>query len=192
VRILQNFLQWAGWRRENYPADFQPSVVLLLHKPVFPLRTEVEKAAQCIHSNQGELEYLPGQRNRASHLIRCGSMLISIHGADQPYGEGIEEMLDVLQNAWDQHHAWLAIDLPHERNHALQKAGRLRESYALLLKLSDALWSENCTGVFFPSEAILLPNTGTLRSSMEWARRNGITLSPLPDLAEDDFPGQGA
>ena len=183
MKILRWIQDRVALLKGGYPADFHPSVVLLLHTPAFPLRAEVEQAADRLTSLTEKIEYMASAHNRATHLLRCGSLLISIHGADQRYDTAREELSEVLQNAWEQHCAWLAIDLPGERNCDRQKSGTLQACYKLQLQLAEGLIGPNCTGILFPAEGILLPNLGSVRSSLEWAERNGRDPGVLKGIA---------
>jgi hypothetical protein len=179
MSIAQWLIGKLGLTSKSYPKDYWPSVVLLLKDPVFPMPEEVLQTAQASWGAHAPVESLGALKNSASYILRCGGLLFSVNCGTGRYGVEGQESTEALQRPWDQHKAWMSIDLPNARNEELRKAGDLGGSYKLLLIFAFKSWSQNCVGIYFPAESITIPNFGELAESIEWARRNGQDLTFL-------------
>jgi hypothetical protein len=163
----------------RYPADYWPSVVVLLAKPIFPAKDEILARAQQAWGNAGQAKLMGTLRDGASHLVQCGPMFFSIHCTDSRYGQSSERGDDVLQKPWHDHQAWMSVDLPNLRNEPLYQSGDLGKMYKVLLIFVFLCWTSNCLGVYFPGEGVTVPNLGDLAGSINWGRRNGLNLNFL-------------
>jgi hypothetical protein len=106
-------------------------------------------------------------------------MSFSIHCANARYdGEG-ERGDDILQRPWNDHKAWMSVDLPKLSNKALYEAGDLAKMYKALLVFVFLCWNNNCLGVYFPGEGVTVPNFGDLAGSINWGRQSGLNLNFL-------------
>lgn len=163
----------------RYPSDYWPSVVVLLAQPLFPSKDEVLSRAHRAWGNAGPPKFMGTLREGASHIIQCGPLTISIHCANARYGQMNERGNDALQRPWDDHHAWMSIDLPNLRNETLYRSCELANMYKLLLVFVFLSWDNNCLGVYFPGEGVTIPNFGDLAGCIQWARRSGMDMSFL-------------
>ena len=72
----------------RYPADYWPSVVVLLAKPIFPAKDEILARAQQAWGNAGQAKLMGTLRDGASHLVQCGPMffqsIAQIHAMANP------------------------------------------------------------------------------------------------------------
>jgi hypothetical protein len=73
----------------------------------------------------------------------------------------------------------MSVDLPNLRNEALYRSGDLKNMYKILLVFVFLCWSNNCLGIYFPSESVTIPNFGDLAASIQWGRRAGLNLGFL-------------
>lgn len=96
----------------------------------------------------------------SSHVIQCGPMSFSIHCTNARYGQISERGVGILQRPWDDHKAWMSVDLPSLRNQALYQSGDLANMYKVLLVFVFLSWNNNCLGVHFPGEGVTVPNFG--------------------------------
>jgi hypothetical protein len=175
--ILQKLRQ--KMRPDRYPADYWPSVVVLMSQPVFPSGDEILSHAQTAWGNAGQAKLAGTLRNGASHVIHCGPMTFSIHCTNAKYGQLSERGDGILQRPWDDHSAWMSVDLPKLRTQALSEAGELANMYKVLLVFVFLCWNDNCLGVYFPGEGVTVPNFGDLAASINWGRQNGLNLNFL-------------
>jgi hypothetical protein len=83
-----------------------------------------------------------------------------------------------MQRPWDQHRAWLSIDMPLIAK-GLRETEAWGESHKLLLIFAFKSWSPNCLAIFFPTEGVTVPNFGDLADSIRWGRQNGLKLDFL-------------
>lgn len=169
--------------RSRYAADDWPSVVLLLRQPDFPNPNSLFDLAQKAWGSGGEVKVVGTLREKRSYVFACqtvhGPLWFSIHTVGQRYGCEGQETLAVLQKPWDEHHAWMAIDSPHQRIVDLIEKKALGDIYKVLLVYAFLVWSPNVLAVFFPAERTTIPNFGDLAGSIQWGRRNGLNLSFL-------------
>jgi len=175
--ILQKFRQKLNPNR--YPSDYWPSVVVLMAEPTFPSSDEILSRAQKAWGNAGPATIVGTLRNGASLVIRCGPMSFSVHCTNARYGEPSERDDDVLQRPWNDHKAWMSVDLPQLRNQELDQSGDLANMYKVLLVFVFLSWNSNCLGVYFPGEGVTVPNFGDLAASINWGRQNGLNLNFL-------------
>jgi hypothetical protein len=168
---------------ERYAEGDFPSVVLLLREPEFPKAEDMLHIARESWGAGGPVELLGTLRQKASYVFACqtagGSMAISIHTQPQPYGGGGREPTEFLQRPWDEHGAWMSIDLPHGNNRKLRAEKALGDIYKVLSIFAFKIWNPNVLAVFFPAEGVTIPNFGELASCVQWARRSGMDMSFL-------------
>jgi hypothetical protein len=163
----------------RYPSDYWPSVVVLMAKPLFPSREEVNARAQRAWANAGPVNLVGTLRDSASYVFQCGPMSISVHFTNARYGGPASGGSDILQRPWNDHTAWISVDMPTQRNQALHQSGSLGEMYKVLLIFVFLSWSNNCLAVYFPAEGVTIPNFGDLAGNIQWARHAGLDLSFL-------------
>jgi len=162
-----------------YPSDYWPCVVLLLSEPTFPTPEEVLQTAQASWSAHAPVEHVGELKRSASHILCCGGLFFSVHCGGERYNVDGQERNEALQRPWDEHRAWLSVDMPNARNAELYKTKELGGSYKLLLVFVFKSWSQNCVGAYFPAEGVTILNLGDLAESIRWGRRNGVDLSFL-------------
>jgi hypothetical protein len=177
--FLDKLLGKASAVGKTYPADYSPSVVMLLREARFPSAEDVLATAQRAWGANGPVERLATMREGASHVLRGGQMVYSIHTNAGRYGGPVEGGGPVLMRPWNEHTAWMSIDMPHLRCEDLRRGQALGDIYKALTIFAFLSWNENALGVYFPSEGITVPNVGGLAESIQWGRRNGLDLSFL-------------
>lgn len=163
----------------RYPPDFFPSVVVLLAEPLLLNMEQVHARAQQAWGKAGNATIIGTLQNGASHVIQCGPLTFSVHCVNARYGGGTSGGSEILQRPWNDHKAWLAVDMPQQRNDELHRSGSLGEIYRLLLVFVFLSWSNQCLAVYFPAEGITIPNFGDLAGNIQWGRRAGLDLSFL-------------
>ena len=163
----------------RYPADHWPSVVVLLAEPLFPSTDELVARAQKAWGNAGQVRLVGTMRDSASHAFQCGPMYFAVHCAQARYGGEVSGGSDILLRPWNDHRAWMSVDMPNQRNEALYRSGALGDMYKVLLVFVFLSWSNNCLAIYFPAERITIPNFGDLAGNIQWGRRAGLDLSFL-------------
>jgi hypothetical protein len=169
--------------RERYREDDFPSVVLLLRNPEFPEAEDMLRIARESWGAGGPVELLGTLRKKASYMFSCRtgekSMMFSIHTRPHAYGGGGREPTEFLQRPWDEHRAWMSIDLPYGNNRKLSAEKALGDIYKVLSIFAFKMWNPNVLAVFFPAESVTIPNFGELAGCIQWARRSGMDMSFL-------------
>jgi hypothetical protein len=163
----------------SYPKDYWPSVVVLLRMPIHKDASEVLETAQASWGAHAPVEALATTEQGASHVLRSGGMIFSVHFATDQYTELAEDGDEVLTRPWKEHRAWMSVDMPDARCFDLSAKKTLANAYKLLLIYAFKSWSENCLGVYFPAEGVMIPNLGALAESIQWGRKNGLNLAFL-------------
>ena len=163
----------------RYPADYWPSIVVLLSEPLLPSTDELLGRAQHAWGNAGPVRLVGTLRDSASHAFQCGPMYFSVHYAHARYGGAASGGSDLLQRPWNDHKAWMSVDMPNQRNEVLYQAGSLGSMYKVLLVFVFLSWSNNCLAVYFPAEGVTIPNFGDLAGNIQWGHRAGLDLSFL-------------
>jgi hypothetical protein len=173
------------WLREklrprlDHSVEDYPSVVLLLKDPQFQSAEEVLDIANRAWKAVAPVELLQTLDDGSSYILRCGKFWFAVHQAVRRYEVDGHEPNGLLQRPWDEHKAWLSIDLPMQRTAKLKEIDSLGGAYQLLLIYAFLFWSLNCLGVYFPAESITVPNLGGLADSINWSRKNGQNLDFL-------------
>ncbi len=169
--------------KERYGDDDFPSVVLLLRDPKFPTTADMLRIANESWGAGGSVELLGTLRESASFVFSLktakASTTISVHTQPQPYGGSGREPTEFLQRPWDEHKAWMSIDLPNGRSRKLSTEKSLGYVYKVLLIFAFKCWNPNVLAVFFPGEGVTIPNFGELAACIQWARRSGMDMSFL-------------
>jgi hypothetical protein len=163
----------------RYPSHYWPSVVVLMSQPQFPAADEVLSRAQRAWGNAGPVRRVGTIREGASYALQAGPLYFSVHFSEARYGGVAAVGDDVLQRPWNDHQAWMSVDLPNQRNEVLCRSGDLGSMYKTLLVFVFLSWSNNCLGVYFPAEGVTIPNFGKLAGCFQWGRRAGLDLSFL-------------
>ena len=173
-------------RREQSEADDEdgwPSIVMLLSEPVLPSAEQAIEMAKAAWRAAGPVEFL-GAVGAHNFAIRVSPLTFAMHAVGQPYDVNTEAISKEQQLCWDQHKAWLAVDLPGKRALALRERGQLAGAYKTLMFFPFKHWSQNCLALYFPAEETrraTLPNYGDLIQSIRRARQNGIDLDFLKE-----------
>jgi hypothetical protein len=123
-----------------------------------------------------ELVGVVGQHNFA---IRVSLLTFALHASGNRYDISRLEAPLAQQQVWEEHRAWLSVDLSGRRTLEFRAQGRLGSAYQSLMHFVAKHWSSNCLGIYFPSEGATVPNHGDLIESIRWARRNRINLDFL-------------
>ena len=160
----------------RYPADYWPSVVVLMAAPWCPGREEFMALAQKAWGNAGPPRLVGTLRDGGSYVVQCGPLSFSVHFANARYGATSLAGNEFLQRPWDDHKAWMSVYLPNMRNEALYRSGELGKMYQILLIFVFLCWTNNCLAVYFPGKGVTIPNLGDLASCIQWGRRNGLNL----------------
>ncbi len=170
-------------RREDTASekDYWPSVVILLKEPRFPTAEEALRVGQASWGAHAQVELTGSTNNGRSYVLRTEKFFFSINYAQGPYGVEGKEHSQAQQRPWEEHAAWLSIDIPNRKTEELREAKALSACYKLLLVFAFKMWSSNCLGVYFPCEGVTIPNLGELAASVVWARGNGVNLKFLDE-----------
>src|ERR1700722_20078132 len=159
-------------RLDSSSEDY-PSVVILLREPQFRTSEESLNIVRKALGTDTDVELIQVLDNGNAHVIRDGKFFFTFHQAGQRYEVSGQETIALRQNAWDEHKAWLAFDLPTQSSAKLRQIDSLASAYKVLLVFAFLCWSPNCLAVYFPAEGVSVPNLGDLADSINWARRNG-------------------
>jgi hypothetical protein len=157
-----------------------PSIVFLLLIPHLPSREEALQLARDAWGPAGPIE-LAGMPRAHSFLLRTSQLMFALHAAPSRYEIDRTDLPAAQLQPWDQHTAWLAVDLPGKRTAVLRQQGSLGGAYAALMYFAFKYWSPNCLALYFPDEGTTVPNHGDVIESIRWSRRNGIDLRFLRD-----------
>jgi hypothetical protein len=167
--------------RENADADEDwPSIVMLLREAQLPTADEAIEMARGAWGAAGPVELL-GAVGPHNFVLRVSPLTFALHALAARYGVGEADLPLARQQTWDQHRAWLAVDLPGRRTAELRNKGQLGAAYQSLMHFVAKHWSPNVLAMYFPSEGVSVPNQGDLIESIRWARRNGISLDFLKE-----------
>ena len=159
--------------------DAWPSNVFLLRIPHLPSPEEALQLARNAWGAAGPVE-IAGVVREHSSLFRASPLMFALHAAPSRYDVGAMTLTAVQQQAWDQHAAWLSVDLPGKRTEMLRQQGSsLAGAYVSLMYFAFKYWSPNCMALYFPDERTTVPNHGDVIESIRWSRRNGIDLQFL-------------
>jgi hypothetical protein len=165
--------------RETANADEDwPSIVLLLREAQLPTADKAIEMAQAAWGAAGPVE-LVGVVGPHNFAIRVSPLTFALHAFGNRYDFSRLEAPLAQQKVWEEHRAWLSVDLPGRRTAELRAQGQLGSAYQSLMHFVARHWSPNCLGMYFPSERTTVPNHGDLIESVRWARRNGINLDFL-------------
>jgi len=162
--------------------DDWPSIVHLLRDPVLPDMDQALEMARGAWGAAGPVKLL-GQVGPHSFALRVEPLNFSIHAFGSRYGGNVPELSAVQLQAWDQHTAWVAVDLPGRKIESLKSEGSHAGAYKSLMYFVFKHWSANCLALYFPAEGVTLPNQGDLIESIRWSRRNGINIDFLKEKA---------
>jgi hypothetical protein len=122
------------------------------------------------------IELIAVKEDPSSFVILHANLVFAFHCTQGRYDVQRAESTAVQENAWSEHKAWFAIDLPQKRTARLREINDLGACYRFLLVFASKLWTPNCPGIYFPSEQVLLPNVGDFVECIRWAGRNGLDL----------------
>ncbi len=177
-------------KAETHDREEWPSIVLLLHEPVLPSAEQAVEMARAAWGAAGAVEFL-GAVGPHNFAIRVAPLTFAMHAVGQRYDIDPEKLSAEQQQCWDQHKAWLAVDLPGKAAAALRERGQLAGAYKALMYFPFKHWSQNCLALYFPAEGSMrstLPNHGDLIQSIRWARQSGIDLDFLRERKVNDQP----
>ncbi len=168
---------FAGRERADADEDW-PSIVMLLREAQLPTADEAVEMARVAWGAAGSVE-LVGTVGPHNFAIRVKPLTFALHAVGSRYEVRKPERPLALQQVWEQHCAWLSVDLPGRRVVELREKGQLGSAFKSLMHFVAKHWSPNCLALYFPSEQVTVPNQGDLIESIRWARRNGINLDFL-------------
>ncbi len=177
-----NAIQWMRDKlrigKHDEAKDGWPSIVFLLREPILPTPEVAKNMGQAAWGAAAPVELVSTIREH-SYLLRADLLFFAVHAAHARYEVGRLQLSQVQQQRWDEHTAWLSVDMPQQR--ALKQIGRTSWSaaYKSLMFFVFKHWSPNCLALYFPAEGVTVPNMGGLAESIRWSRRNGIDLSFL-------------
>ena len=163
-------------RREDIGA--WPSIVFLLRVPHLPSPEDALQLARNAWGAAGPVE-IAGIVRESSFLFRASPLMFALHAAPSRYEAGAINLSAVQRQAWDEHAAWLSVDLPGKRTDVLRQQGSLGQAYASLMYFAFKYWSPNCMALYFPDERTTVANQGDVIESIRWSRKNGINLEFL-------------
>jgi hypothetical protein len=160
--------------------DDWPSIVLLLREAVLPSAEEAIEMAGTAWGAAGQVELL-GAVGPHNFVIRVAPLTFALHAVGSRYEAETGQLNAMQKQCWDQHSAWLSVDLPGRQVGVLRQSGQLAGAYKSLMYFVLRHWSQNCSALYFPSEQATLPNYGDLIDSIRSARRDGINLDFLKE-----------
>jgi hypothetical protein len=169
------------WLKETVQGETQepwPSVVFLLNQAHLPSAREGLELARSAWGAAGPVELIRAVREH-SFLLQASELMFALHAEGARYEIAEQSMTAVQLQCWDQHSAWLSVDLPGRATAELRAAGTLGSAYRSLMFFAFKYWSPNCLGIYFPDERITVPNQGDLIQSIRWLRANGVDLTFL-------------
>jgi hypothetical protein len=152
-----------------------PSIVFLLREAVLPNAEHAVAMAKSAWGAAGEVELL-GTVGPHNFAIRIAPLTFALHAFDGRYEAEAGQLNAVQERCWDQHEAWLSVDLPGRRVEVLRQNGQLAPAYKTLMYFANKHWSANCLALYFPAERATLPNQGDLIESIRSARLDGVDL----------------
>jgi hypothetical protein len=152
-----------------------PSIVFLLREAVLPSAEQAIEMAKTAWGAAGPVELL-GAVGPHNFAIRIAPLTFALHAANCLYEADAGQLNETQKQCWDQHKAWMSVDLPGRQVESLRQIGQLAGAYKSLMYFVNKHWSANCLALYFPSEQATLPNLGDLNQSIRWARQNGINL----------------
>jgi hypothetical protein len=152
-----------------------PSIVFLLREAVLPSAEQACEMAKSAWGAAGEVDLL-GAVGPHSFAIRIAPLTFALHAFDCCYEADPGPLNPIQERCWDQHRAWLSVDLPGRSVERLRRGGHLSDAYKSLMFFANKHWSANCLALYFPGEQATLPNQGDLIESIRSARRDGIDL----------------
>ena len=167
-------------RVENQSSNDEacPSIVMLLREGRLLSDKEAVRMATDAWGKVGPVELI-GKVGVNSHAIRVDKLFFAIHSANRRYEIPGAELPEAQQQCWDQHNAWMSVDIPTARITQLKEQGHSKSTYNILMFFVFKNWSANCLGIYFPAEGVTVPNLGDLIESIRWSARNGIDLKFL-------------
>ena len=152
-----------------------PSIVFLLREPHLPSSEEALQLARNAWGAAGPVE-LVGTVGEHSFVFQASELTFALHAGAVRYEIGGVSLAAAPQQCWDQHNAWLAVDLPGRRCEEHRQAGKLADAYGSLMFFVYKYWSPNCLALYFPDEGVTIPNLGDLIQSIRWSATNGVDL----------------
>ncbi|SRR6266567_3412536 len=173
-----------GGRDQAKPSEDWPSIVLLLKQAHLPTAEQAVEMARAAWGAAAPVELL-GTPGPHSFALRVSPLTFALHAFAGRYEVGQFDLSLAQQQSWDQHTAWLSVDLPRRRTAQLRTEGRLGSAYMSLMYFVSKHWSSNCLAMYFPAERITVPNQGNLMDSIRWAGRNGIDVSFLREAKKN-------
>lgn len=157
--------------------DDWPCVVLLLKEPLFPSANEAVQTGQASWGAHSPVQLISVANGGKSYILTSGKLAFSVNFGSGSFGLEGQEPTEGQQRPWDEHRAWLSIDAPTANVEKLRSSKTLGAVYQLLLVYAFKSWSANCLGVYFPAEAVTIPNLGELAEGIQWGRKNGLDLN---------------
>lgn len=161
----------------NY-GDECPSAVLLLRESQVTTAEQALEMARSAWGSAGPVELI-GSVPPHTYAIRASTLFFAIHAVPRRYEANPPMAGQAQQQCWDQHTAWLSVDMPMAKGSELRASGKLGEAYFSLLYFVHKHWSSNCLALYFPMEGVTVPNHGDPVESIRWSLRNGTNLDFL-------------
>ena len=155
-----------------------PSIVFLLRQSHVHTPEEAVHMCQEAWGAAHQVELI-GIVTEGHYAIKAGPLFFAFHSVNQAYRIQGLQLTQVQQQAWDQHTAWMSIDLTKSREKILKEEHSLGVAYKPLMYYASRNFSPNCLALYFPAEGVTVPNLGELIGSISWCLRNGIDLSFL-------------
>lgn len=170
---LRNF-----WSKGQHEGEDPYSIVLLLREPHFFTSDEIEVAGKrgfgiSFDGNEDPM-YFVSQSGKIT-FIKAGKHVVHVIHAKTPYlDEPKVEVANQLpqpeqKEAWLAHSAWAALDLIN-----LRKEISKSDAYSTLAKFALHLGDSNCTGIYLPSEQVMMPNDGTAEEGLRFLIRKEL------------------
>ena len=140
------------FRKKQDDDDMLYSIVMLMRSP-FAMSKEVLEAAACRAYGvpyDGSHEMYFVVREPVLTVVKAGGSVIKVLEAAEPYlgdpddvAQGFADKR--LENAWIEHHTWVAFDL---MNRDVPK----KQAYGVLAALVAELLDVRCAGIYLPRE----------------------------------------
>jgi hypothetical protein len=158
--------------------DSWPSIVFLLCQSHVHTPEEAVHMCEDAWGAAHRIELI-GIVSEGHYAIKAGPLFFAFHSVNETYRVQGLQLTQVQQQAWDQHTAWMSIDLTRSRERILREEHSLGVAYKPLIYYASRNFSPNCLALYFPAEGVTVPNLGELIGSIRWRRMNGIDLSFL-------------
>jgi hypothetical protein len=135
-------------RRIQNEDEEWPSIIFFLRERVLPNTDQAIEMAKAAWGAPGPVE-LVGTVGPHNFVIRVAPLAFALHAVGSRYEVNAGPLWAFQQQCWDEHNAWLSVDLPGKRVDNLRQTGRLPSAYKALRFCAETLVAK-LFGALFP------------------------------------------